>query len=56
MERALQRGELVTDDASAMELAGYRPQMVEGHAGNIKITRPSDLSLAAFYLASEESL
>ncbi len=48
---ALQRGELVTDDASALELAGYSPLMVEGHAGNIKITRPADLALAAFYLS-----
>lgn len=48
---ALENNQLVTDDASAMELAGYRPQMVEGHAGNIKITRPADLALAAFYLS-----
>lgn len=48
---ALGEGRLVTDDASALELAGYKPLMVEGHAGNIKITRPADLSLAAFYLA-----
>jgi 2-C-methyl-D-erythritol 4-phosphate cytidylyltransferase len=51
LEQALARGELVTDDASAMELAGHRPLMVEGHAGNIKITRPADLALAAFYLS-----
>jgi 2-C-methyl-D-erythritol 4-phosphate cytidylyltransferase len=55
LEQALARGELVTDDAGAMELAGHRPLMVEGHAGNIKITRPADLSLAAFYLSLEES-
>lgn len=54
LEKALGEGLLVTDDASAMELAGYRPLMVEGHAGNIKITRPSDLSLAAYYLSSEK--
>ncbi len=50
LAQALQQGELVTDDASALELAGYSPLMVEGHAGNIKITRPADLALAAFYL------
>lgn len=50
---ALGKGELVTDDASALELAGYRPLVVEGHAGNIKITRPADLALAAFYLSQE---
>jgi 2-C-methyl-D-erythritol 4-phosphate cytidylyltransferase len=53
LQQALQRGSLVTDDASALELAGYTPLMVEGHAGNIKITRPSDLLLAAFYLSLE---
>ncbi|MEJ2455958.1 MAG: 2-C-methyl-D-erythritol 4-phosphate cytidylyltransferase [Candidatus Thiodiazotropha sp.] len=50
LAQVLQQGELVTDDASALELAGYSPLMVEGHAGNIKITRPADLALAAFYL------
>jgi 2-C-methyl-D-erythritol 4-phosphate cytidylyltransferase len=50
LEQALKNGALVTDDASALELAGYSPLMVEGHAGNIKITRPSDLALADFYL------
>ncbi|MEJ2693387.1 MAG: 2-C-methyl-D-erythritol 4-phosphate cytidylyltransferase [Candidatus Thiodiazotropha sp.] len=53
LEQALRLGELVTDDAGAMELAGHTPLMVEGHAGNIKITRPADLSLAAFYLSRE---
>ncbi len=50
LEDALAKGVLVTDDASAMELAGHGPQMVEGRSDNIKITRPGDLELAAFYL------
>jgi 2-C-methyl-D-erythritol 4-phosphate cytidylyltransferase len=37
-----------------MELAGHRPLMVEGHGDNIKITRPEDLALAAFFLAQQE--
>lgn len=41
----------VTDDASAIELAGHQPLMLEGDAGNIKITRPEDLQLAADYLS-----
>ncbi len=49
---ALSRGDLVTDDASAMELAGFRPLLVEGSADNIKITRPEDLGLAEFYIGS----
>ncbi|MES9972555.1 MAG: 2-C-methyl-D-erythritol 4-phosphate cytidylyltransferase [Candidatus Thiodiazotropha sp.] len=51
LEKAIADGALVTDDASAMELAGYHPLMVEGDAGNIKITRPEDLQLAADYLS-----
>ncbi|VAW62421.1 2-C-methyl-D-erythritol 4-phosphate cytidylyltransferase [hydrothermal vent metagenome] len=42
----------VTDDASAMEYAGYRPLLVEGHGDNIKITRAFDLQLAALYLSN----
>ncbi len=51
---ALGRELAVTDDASAMELAGHRPLMVEGRRDNIKITRPEDLGLAVFYLAQQE--
>ncbi len=51
---ALRRGLRVTDDASAMELAGHRPLMVEGRGDNIKITRAEDLRLATFYLAQQE--
>ncbi|MFC3094277.1 2-C-methyl-D-erythritol 4-phosphate cytidylyltransferase [Alteromonas sediminis] len=43
----------VTDEASAMELAGHKVKLINGHAGNIKITHPDDLSLAAFYLQQE---
>jgi 2-C-methyl-D-erythritol 4-phosphate cytidylyltransferase len=44
---------MVTDDASAIELAGMQPQMIEGHDDNIKITRPQDLELASFYLKQQ---
>lgn len=53
LQDALKQGLLVTDDASAMELAGYPPKMVQGHSDNIKITRPADLALAEFYLARQ---
>ena len=46
-------GVAVTDESSAMELAGYAPLLVEGHPDNIKITRPQDLDLAAYYLAAQ---
>ncbi|MEW8050445.1 MAG: 2-C-methyl-D-erythritol 4-phosphate cytidylyltransferase [Candidatus Thiodiazotropha sp.] len=54
LESAIHKGVLVTDDASAVELAGYQPMMVEGDAGNIKITRPEDLQLAADYLSRSD--
>ncbi len=54
LKAALDAGFLVTDEASAVEWAGHRPLMVEGHPDNIKITRPEDLALAAYFLTSQE--
>ena len=54
LDSALQNQRLVTDDASAMELMGKAPKMIEGHGDNIKITRPQDLMLAELYLAQQE--
>lgn len=53
LRAAIEAGFLVTDEASAIEWAGYRPRMVEGRPDNIKITRPEDLPLAEFYLAQQ---
>ena len=50
LAEAIDAGELVTDESAAMERAGYHPRLVEGHADNIKITRPEDLPLAEFFL------
>jgi len=55
LQQAVDNGHPVTDEANAMELAGYRPRMVQGARDNIKITLPSDLPLAAFYLQSRQS-
>jgi 2-C-methyl-D-erythritol 4-phosphate cytidylyltransferase len=52
LQQAIAKGQQVTDEANAMELAGYRPRMVQGARDNLKITVPSDLPLAAFYLQS----
>ena len=43
-------GATITDEASALEYCGFHPQLVEGRADNIKVTRPEDLALAEFYL------
>lgn len=53
LEHAAERGLQVTDDASAMELAGYHPLLVAGHEDNIKITRPFDLVLANLYIREQ---
>lgn len=51
LERCLAQGLTVTDEASAMELQGMNPQLIEGRADNIKVTRPDDLALAALFLS-----
>ncbi|MBF0786053.1 2-C-methyl-D-erythritol 4-phosphate cytidylyltransferase [Muribacter muris] len=53
LNAAFQQGFTVTDEASAMEYAGFHPQLVAGRSDNIKITRPEDLALAEFYLMKE---
>ncbi len=53
---ALAAGVAVTDEASAMEWAGHLPQMIEGGADNLKITRPGDLALAAFHLQAQAAV
>ena len=50
LQSALDNNQLVTDEASAMEMSGFHPLMVEGNSDNLKITRPEDLALAAYYL------
>jgi 2-C-methyl-D-erythritol 4-phosphate cytidylyltransferase len=47
---ALAAGADITDEASAMERSGVQPKLVAGQPDNIKITLPSDLPLAGFYL------
>ncbi len=54
LREALAAGELVTDESSAMELAGHRPRVVEGSADNIKVTRPGDLELVARLMDAAE--
>ncbi|MFT6254127.1 MAG: 2-C-methyl-D-erythritol 4-phosphate cytidylyltransferase [Granulosicoccus sp.] len=43
---ALQQNKMITDEASALELAGYSVRMVEGRRDNIKITQTNDLPIA----------
>ena len=50
IDAAQRDGRELTDEASAMELAGARPKLVMGSAANIKITHPSDLAIAEAWL------
>ncbi len=42
----------VTDESSAMELAGHAPRLVPGSAQNFKVTYPEDFALAEAILRS----
>ncbi|WP_247596904.1 2-C-methyl-D-erythritol 4-phosphate cytidylyltransferase [Hydrogenophaga sp. PAMC20947] len=42
----------VTDEASAMEMAGFAPRLVPGSAQNFKVTYPEDFALAEAILRS----
>lgn len=53
---ALAAGETITDEAAAMERAGYRPILVECAQDNIKITTPEDLRLAEWLLSRQEDV
>ncbi|MGY3884865.1 2-C-methyl-D-erythritol 4-phosphate cytidylyltransferase [Aeromonas aquatica] len=55
LEEGLALGASITDEASAMERAGFPVRMVEGRADNIKVTRPEDLSLAGLFLDQQNS-
>lgn len=44
----------VTDDASAMEMAGFQPLLINSDLRNIKITHPQDLELARLLLPGQE--
>jgi 2-C-methyl-D-erythritol 4-phosphate cytidylyltransferase len=48
-------GEQVTDEAAAMEVAGFKPIMIAGHKDNIKITVEADLVLASQILKNQAS-
>ncbi len=47
---ARDKGIAVSDEAMAMELAGFAPLLVEGAEDNIKVTTPADFALAEFLL------
>jgi len=48
-------GAAVTDEASAMELAGHSPRLVPGGAQNFKVTYPDDFALAEAVLLQRKT-
>jgi 2-C-methyl-D-erythritol 4-phosphate cytidylyltransferase len=54
LKECAERGLEVTDEASAMERAGYKPRLVRGRDSNIKVTYAEDLHLAEFWLARQD--
>jgi 2-C-methyl-D-erythritol 4-phosphate cytidylyltransferase len=52
-DEATADGFLGTDEASLVERSRHEVAVVMGSSRNIKITNPSDLELAEFYLQSE---
>ena len=51
LETARAAGIAVTDEAMAMEHAGFHPLLVEGAESNIKVTTRADFALAEFLLS-----
>jgi 2-C-methyl-D-erythritol 4-phosphate cytidylyltransferase len=55
LEKAQLEDKKITDESSAMEIAGFSPRLVHGYEDNIKITRPDDLRLASLFLQAQNS-
>lgn len=53
MQAVANRGWTVSDEAMAMEIAGFRPLLVEGAPDNLRVVTPDDLAYAGFLLAGD---
>jgi 2-C-methyl-D-erythritol 4-phosphate cytidylyltransferase len=53
LEDAIRLEADVTDEASAIELTGVKPLLIEGAARNFKVTHPADWDLMQLLLNSE---
>jgi 2-C-methyl-D-erythritol 4-phosphate cytidylyltransferase len=54
-DEAIRDGFSGTDEASLIERNGGAVQVVMGSPKNIKITNPSDMELAEFFMSQEDS-
>ena len=53
LENAIRLEADVTDEASAIELAGVKPLLIEGAARNFKVTHPADWELMQLLLSAD---
>ena len=56
LDSAIKKNQSITDEASAIELLGQQPKMVEGRTDNIKVTDKEDLNLLTYYLSIRPDL
>lgn len=54
LEDAIRLEADVTDEASAMELSGVKPLLIEGTTSNFKVTHPADWDLMQLVLSSSK--
>jgi len=53
MQQSGERIAEITDDASAIEMLGLTPKLVEGSPRNFKVTLTHDLALAELFLKGQ---
>jgi len=52
----IKQPEKITDEASAMEMAGLPVTIIEGRSDNLKVTRQEDLQIAELYLQQRRKI
>lgn len=55
IEQAFDAPAVITDEASAIEFAGGKSQLISSSSENIKITHPDDLALAEFIINKQST-
>ena len=53
LQKAFASDVVVTDEASCIEAAGFKPKIVLGERPNIKVTYPEDLAWVEYFLANK---
>ena len=53
LQKAIASDAVVTDEASCIETAGFKPKIVLSERSNIKVTYPEDLAWVEYFLANK---